>query len=83
MLPLAMPAAAVILLLVLAIGCWEVWRRLRLAAATPCDLHIVLDCANGAGGVTAPEILAASGAKIITADGLTDAAQKVVAASKA
>jgi len=33
MLPLAMPAAAVILLLVLAIGCWEVWRRLRLAAA--------------------------------------------------
>jgi succinyl-CoA synthetase beta subunit len=29
------------------------------------------------------KILAASGAKIITADGLTDAAQKVVAASKA
>jgi len=38
--------------------------RLRLAAATPCDLHIVLDCANGAGGVTAPEILAATGARV-------------------
>jgi succinyl-CoA synthetase beta subunit len=29
------------------------------------------------------KILASSGAKIITADGLTDAAKKVVAASKA
>jgi phosphoglucosamine mutase len=38
--------------------------RLRLAAATPCDLPIVLDCANGAGGVTAPEILAATGARV-------------------
>jgi phosphoglucosamine mutase len=38
--------------------------RLRLAAATPCDLHIVLDCANGAGGVTAPDILAATGARV-------------------
>jgi phosphoglucosamine mutase len=38
--------------------------RLRLAAASPCDLHIVLDCANGAGGVTAPEILAATGARV-------------------
>ncbi len=38
--------------------------RVRLARSTPCDLHIVLDCANGAGGVTAPEILAATGARI-------------------
>ncbi len=38
--------------------------RGRLARATPCDLHIVLDCANGAGGATAPEILAATGARI-------------------
>jgi phosphoglucosamine mutase len=38
--------------------------RRRLAAATPCDVHIVLDCANGAGGATAPEILAATGARV-------------------
>ena len=38
--------------------------RLRLAAATPCRLHLVLDCANGSGGVTAPEILAATGARV-------------------
>lgn len=38
--------------------------RRRLAAVTPCDLHIVLDCANGAGGVTAPGILAATGARV-------------------
>ncbi|HSW41499.1 MAG TPA: phosphoglucosamine mutase [Patescibacteria group bacterium] len=38
--------------------------RRRLAAATPCDLHIVLDCANGAGGATAPDILAATGARV-------------------
>jgi phosphoglucosamine mutase len=38
--------------------------RMRLAALTPCDLHIVLDCANGAGGATAPEILAATGARV-------------------
>jgi phosphoglucosamine mutase len=38
--------------------------RERLARATPCDLHIVLDCANGAGGATAPEILAATGARV-------------------
>ena len=38
--------------------------RLRLAHATPCDLRIVLDCANGSGGVTAPEILAATGARV-------------------
>ena len=30
----------------------------------PCDLHIVLDCANGAGGATAPGILAATGARV-------------------
>jgi phosphoglucosamine mutase len=38
--------------------------RRRLALATPCDLHIVLDCANGAGGATAPQILAATGARV-------------------
>jgi phosphoglucosamine mutase len=38
--------------------------RHGLAASTPCDLHIVLDCANGAGGVTAPEILASTGARV-------------------
>ena len=38
--------------------------RLELAAATPCDLRIVLDCANGAGAVTAPDILAATGAAV-------------------
>jgi phosphoglucosamine mutase len=38
--------------------------RTRLARATPCDVHIVLDCANGAGGATAPEILAATGARV-------------------
>ncbi len=38
--------------------------RRRLAAATPCSLHILLDCANGSGGVTAPEILAATGARV-------------------
>ncbi len=38
--------------------------RLRLAAATPCRLRIVLDCANGAGVATAPDILAATGATV-------------------
>jgi phosphoglucosamine mutase len=38
--------------------------RLRLARATPSDLHIVLDCANGSGGVTAPDLLAATGARV-------------------
>jgi len=38
--------------------------RRRLARATPCDLHIVLDCANGAGGATAPELFAATGARV-------------------
>lgn len=45
------------------VGRYLVDRR-RLAAATPCDLHIVLDCANGSGGVTAPEVLAATGARV-------------------
>jgi phosphoglucosamine mutase len=38
--------------------------RLALARRTPCDLRIVLDCANGSGGVTAPEVLAATGAQV-------------------
>jgi phosphoglucosamine mutase len=38
--------------------------RLRLAQATPCRLRIVLDCAHGSGGVTAPELLAATGASV-------------------
>jgi len=38
--------------------------RMRLARATPCGLRIVLDCAHGSGGVTAPELLAATGASV-------------------
>jgi phosphoglucosamine mutase len=38
--------------------------RLALAQRTPCDLRIVLDCANGSGGITAPEVLAATGAQV-------------------
>ncbi len=38
--------------------------RLALARRTPSDLRIVLDCANGSGGVTAPGILAATGASV-------------------
>jgi len=38
--------------------------RLGLARATPCRLRIVLDCAHGSGGVTAPELLAATGASV-------------------
>ena len=38
--------------------------RLDLAGSTRTDLRIVLDCANGAGGVAAPEILAATGATV-------------------
>jgi phosphoglucosamine mutase len=38
--------------------------RLDLAGATRTDLRIVLDCANGSGGVVAPEILAATGAQV-------------------
>ncbi len=38
--------------------------RLALASSIDPDLHIVLDCANGSGGVVAPEILAATGARV-------------------
>jgi len=38
--------------------------RLRIAQVTPCRLHLLLDCANGSGGVTDPEILAATGANV-------------------
>jgi phosphoglucosamine mutase len=38
--------------------------RMLLARATPCGLRIVLDCAHGSGGVTAPELLAATGANV-------------------
>jgi phosphoglucosamine mutase len=38
--------------------------RLDLARSVRTDLRIVLDCANGAGGVAAPAILAATGAQV-------------------
>ena len=38
--------------------------RLKLAAATPTNLHVVVDCANGSGGVAAVQILEATGAKV-------------------
>jgi phosphoglucosamine mutase len=38
--------------------------RLKLAAATPTNLHVVVDCANGSGGVAAAQILEATGAKV-------------------
>lgn len=38
--------------------------RLELARAARSDLRVVLDCANGSGGVVAPELLAASGARV-------------------
>ncbi len=38
--------------------------RLSLAAPIESGLRVVLDCANGSGGVVAPEILAATGASI-------------------
>jgi len=38
--------------------------RLALAGTIKTDLRIVLDCANGSGGVFAPEILAATGARV-------------------
>jgi phosphoglucosamine mutase len=38
--------------------------RLELARATRTGLRVVLDCANGSGGVVAPEILAATGAQV-------------------
>jgi phosphoglucosamine mutase len=38
--------------------------RLGLAAATPTDLHVVIDCANGSGGIAAQRILEATGARV-------------------
>ena len=38
--------------------------RLALARQVGSDLRIVLDCANGSGGVAAPQILAATGATV-------------------
>jgi phosphoglucosamine mutase len=38
--------------------------RLTLAAATPTSLHVVVDCANGSGGVAAAQILEATGARV-------------------
>ena len=38
--------------------------RLKLAAACPSDLHVVVDCANGSGGVAAARILGATGARV-------------------
>ena len=38
--------------------------RLGLARRTGCDLRVTLDCANGSGGELAPEILAATGARV-------------------
>ncbi len=38
--------------------------RLRMARTIRTDLRIVLDCSNGSGGVTAAEILAATGARV-------------------
>jgi phosphoglucosamine mutase len=38
--------------------------RLALARTIACDVRIVLDCANGSGGVVGPEILAATGARV-------------------
>jgi phosphoglucosamine mutase len=39
-------------------------QRLGIARAVHSSLRIVLDCANGSGGVVAPELLAATGARI-------------------
>jgi phosphoglucosamine mutase len=38
--------------------------RLALARTISTDIRIVLDCANGSGGVVGPEILAATGARV-------------------
>jgi phosphoglucosamine mutase len=38
--------------------------RLTLAAAIPTSLHVVVDCANGSGGVAAAQILEATGARV-------------------
>jgi phosphoglucosamine mutase len=38
--------------------------RQALAGGTSCDLRLVLDCANGSAGPLAPQILAATGARV-------------------
>ena len=38
--------------------------RLKLAAACPTSLHLVVDCANGSGGIVAAQILEATGARV-------------------
>ena len=38
--------------------------RLKLAAATPTRLHVVVDCANGSGGIAARQILEGTGANV-------------------
>ncbi len=38
--------------------------RLKLAATTATRLHVVVDCANGSGGIAAAQILEATGAKV-------------------
>ena len=38
--------------------------RVGLAESIACDARIVLDCANGSGGVAAPQIFAATGASV-------------------
>jgi phosphoglucosamine mutase len=38
--------------------------RLGLASGIATDVRVVLDCANGSGGVAAPDILAATGARV-------------------
>ena len=38
--------------------------RLRLAATTSTRLHVVVDCANGSGGIAAAQILEATGATV-------------------
>jgi phosphoglucosamine mutase len=39
-------------------------QRGRLAGRTSCDLRVVVDCAHGSAGVTAPQVLAATGAHL-------------------
>jgi phosphoglucosamine mutase len=38
--------------------------RLQLAGRSRSDAHVVLDCAHGSAGVAAPEVLAATGARV-------------------
>jgi phosphoglucosamine mutase len=40
--------------------------RSAMAARIRTDLHVVLDCANGAASKVAPEIIAATGARVVT-----------------